>query len=413
MTPEELEKHCLLDVIDTMSLYRDFEKEISEMDLEEALNVENETVKVLWGMEERGVLIDREYLLTFREQLLEEMSQIQAHFPEGVNLVSPTQCGKYLFETLGLKAKGFTASGKPSTDEKYLSLMTEPAAKDIIRFREASHTLSTFVDAYLAQADSSDRLHCEFKQLGARTGRMSCKKPNLQQVLKEENVRRIFIGRKNLLAADYSQMEAVLYAHVSNDATFAKLFEDHPDVYAVFASEIFNLPIEKVFEPCVITPDKTYRSFAKGIVLGMMYGMGEKKFRALTGEELFPELIKRFPVLYNYGRAVSRSVEETGYVKTLLGRYRHLFPSDSYKGVNAKIQGSASDIVKVVMISLPKDIQRRLLLQVHDELLFEDIEPDEVKIIRECMTDFNFKVRLKATIGVGKNWWEASQNAVL
>jgi len=413
MNESELAEHCLKDVFDTAVLFKEFTPEITQNDLENAYLVERQMVKVLWQMEKKGVLIDVKYLEEFREKLIKEIEELKRTFPPDLNLISPKQVGKYLFETLKLTPKGYTKKGTPSTDEKFLSLMPDEEAKRIVHFRELSHTLSTFVDAYLSQIDKSNRLHCEFKQLGARTGRMSCKKPNLQQVAKEEAVRRIFIGEENILAADYHQMEAVLYAHFSGDEKFIQMFYDNPDVYSVFASQIFHVPIDKVREPCVIIQDKTYRDVAKGIVLGMMYGMGEKKFKEITGEALFPELLEKFPVLYNYGRQVSVFTMENGYVRTLLGRYRHLPPHAAYKGVNAKVQGSASDVVKLVMISLPKSIQERMLIQVHDELLFENITSDEANIIRECMTDFNLKVPLKVNIGIGPNWWEASENATL
>ena len=261
--------------------------------------------------------------------------------------------------------------------------------------------------------DKNFRLHCEYRQLGARTGRLSCVDPDLQAVLKDEKVRKIFVGLKNFLCADYSQMEAVLYANRTNDDRLCTAFGAGEDVYANFAATIFKLTPEQVKADCPFQPGTSYRDFCKGIFLGMMYGMGEAKFKRMTGEDVYQTLVDAFPILSTYQKHYIKIIQQQGAARTHLGRYRRLLPHDAYKGVNADIQGSARDVLATVMINLPKSIQERLVISVHDELDFEDIEEPEVKTIVECMKDFEFKVPLRVKIGVGANWWEASKGGVI
>ena len=412
MDREELMLHCLEDIGDTAILYNDLSKEIEELGLHDAYYVEKKLLLLLYDIEERGVLLDYKYLEEYNLLLAKDLVEIQAQFPEGMNLISPKQAGEYLYDSLGLTPLVLTKKGGRSTSKEAFKALGSEKADLIELYRTLAHTKSTFVEPYLEKMDNNFRLHCSYRQLGARTGRLSCADPNLQQVLKDEKVRKIFIGLKNFVCCDYSQMEAIYYGHVTGDPELARIFSHGDDVYSSAASIIFSIPIERVKDPCPLADNgQSYRDFAKGIFLGLMYGMGEKTFKEMTGEEMYSLITSKFPILRRFQADTIKEVQLTGYIRTKLDRFRRLMHHDAYKAVNAQVQGSCRDILVLSMITLPRNIQKRLVLNVHDELDFEDLEDNEIGIVAECMKDFGLRVPLRVKIGMGHDWWEASKNA--
>ncbi|MFH1668256.1 MAG: DNA polymerase, partial [Candidatus Komeilibacteria bacterium] len=359
---------------------------------QEVYRLEKKLLLVLLRMERTGALMDRQYLLELKEKI-EVMIKSIADKYLGINLGSSNQRAEYLFKTLNLKPISFTPKKQqPKTDKESLALLDHPAAKDMMEYLNLSHTLATYVDGFLEKMDANDRLHCNFKQMGARTGRMSCVNPNLQQLPKVGRdgkwIKSAFIG--NITTYDYEQMEAVLYAYDNKEERMIRMIENNIDLYQGLAALLYSVPIPSV--------TKDQRSLCKTIFLGRIYGMGDKKFKIMSNG-LDPAPTRSFfGKLKQMQNDIEDQIRKRGYIKTLSGRKRHLTLDDAYKGLNSKIQGSAADIVKMVMVNLPFAIQDKMITQVHDELVFAGLEPKEEKIVEEVMCDFR-PYKLKVSHG--------------
>jgi DNA polymerase I len=386
------------DAVNTSSLYSILRPRLFES---QVYLLEKKLVRVLLRIEHNGALMDRDHLLRVQAQLKQRIEEIAARHP-GVDLASSKQTADYLFGTLKIEAKAFTDKKKqPKTDVDSISLLNHPAAKDTIEFRNLSHTDATYVSGFLDKIDDNNLLHCNFKQMGARTGRMSCANPNLQQLPKDgadgEMVKTAFIG--DITTYDYSQMEAILYAFMNHEEGMIAAVKRKEDLYKYLAKTLYNKN----------EINKSERSLCKGLFLGRIYGMGNKKFIAQS-QGLDPEKTREFfGRLSDKQRQITDQVEGRGYVETILGRKRHLAPDDAYKGLNSVIQGSAADIVKQVMINLPLELQNKLMIQVHDELVFRNLTKEEQIEAERIMIDFK-DYDLSVGFGTGSNWWKAFLN---
>jgi len=383
------------DALNTCELYSILRPRLTET---KVYKLEKDLTKVLLRVEHNGAPLDKEYLLKVQSELQERVKVISDRHP-GVELSSPQQVAEYLFKTLQLEAKVFTPKKHlPKTDDGALSVIDHPAAKDVLEFRNLSHTLSTYVTGFLEKMDDNNFIHCTFRQMGARTGRMSCVNPNLQQLPKEgvdgELVKTAFIG--NVTTFDYSQMEAVLYAFMAKEEGMIETIRRHDDLYKYLARTLYNKQ----------DISKAERGQCKGLFLGRIYGMGNAKFIAQS-KGLDPEKTREF-----FGRlsaltsSVTNKILMHGFVETIIGRKRHLFEEDAYKGLNAIIQGSGADIVKTVMVGLPVELQNKLMVQVHDELVFKDLKEDEKIYIEKAMCNFK-PYELSVGYGSGKTWFAA------
>nr|BFD61996.1 DNA polymerase I [Bdellovibrio sp. HM001] len=385
--------------------------------------------RVLLSMERYGVRIDKELLAQQSADLAKEISsleeKIHAAAGESFNVGSPKQLGVVLFEKLGLPAGKKTKTGY-STDEEVLLGLDHPIAKLVLSWRELSKLKSTYVDALPTMIDpKDDRVHTSFNQALTTTGRLSSTAPNLQNIPirteRGQQVRKAFIAapRMKLLSVDYSQIELRILAHISEDPNMCKAFADDLDIHAATASEVFGVPLKEV--------TSEQRRSAKAVNFGIAYGQGAFGLAENLGisrteaKDIIERYFNRFKNVREYIDGTVKMAHEKGYVETLFGRRRYIEELQSKNmalkkfgeraAINAPIQGTASDLVKKAMIEVFEKVPVRMLLQVHDELIFEDFEeslkkhtPQLVSIMENVV---KLKVPLKVNYAIGNNWDEA------
>ncbi|MCB0371058.1 MAG: DNA polymerase I, partial [Bdellovibrionales bacterium] len=326
---------------------------------------------------------------------------------------------------LGLEVIKKTKTGI-STDNEVLEKLNHPIAKLILDYRELTKLKSTYVDVLPTLVDAKDhRIHTTFNQALTTTGRLSSSNPNLQNIpiktLRGQRVRKSFIASegKKILSLDYSQIELRVLAHFSDDPGLKKAFQENIDVHTVTASEVFNIALKD------ITPD--LRRIAKAVNFGIAYGQGAyglaETLNIPRGEAsaIIKDYFSKFKNVKTYIEDTIKKAHEDNFVETLFGRRRYI-PELANKSpmikkfgeraaINAPIQGTASDIVKLAMIKLNETIKSPMILQVHDELLFEETEEvlqselPQIKTIMESVV--SLKVPLKVNFSLGKNWDEA------
>ena len=372
---------------------------------------------ILLRMENRGIKIDIKFLKKFSEELGLDIAREEAEIiklaGETFNVASPKQLAVILFEKLKLPAAKKTKTGY-STDNEVLLELDHPIAKRVLEFRELSKLKSTYVDALPELASPEDnRVHTHFNQALTTTGRLSSTQPNLQNIpIRTERgarVREAFIAEKGfkLLNVDYSQIELRILAHISEDPALTRAFKEDLDIHTATAAEVFGVGLKEV------TSDQ--RRKAKAVNFGIAYGQGAFGLAEVLGiprgeaKDIIDRYFNRFKGIQTYIEETIKSAYDKGYVETLFGRRRYL---DELKGknamlkkfgeraaINAPIQGTAADLVKKAMIQLDQECPVPLLLQVHDELVFEakpevleEWTPRIVEIMEHVMT---LKVPLK------------------
>lgn len=374
-------------------------------------NLEMPLVSVLAGMEMEGIGLDTEFLEEMSQQLEDKLAKLEKQIYKGVgqefNLNSPKQLSEALFTTLGLTPPNRgkkTASGYYSTAADVLEFMKKehqvPAW--VLEYREYSKLKSTYVDALPEQVNpDTGRVHTSYNQTGSVTGRIASSDPNLQNIpIRSElgrQVRKAFISSpgKSLIAVDYSQIELRVAAHMSGDRAMLDAFREDQDIHTATAAAIYNLAIEDVSED--------QRRDAKAINFGLIYGMsayGLTQGTELTlaeAESFVETYFERFPGIKNYLDEIRKNARENGYVETLLGRKRY-FPRlatttdynqrrrEEREAINAPIQGTAADIMKLAMLAVDEKLKTsklsaKILLQVHDELVLEAPEKEIQEVI--------------------------------
>ncbi len=396
-------------------------------------HIEMPTARVLTVMEENGIQLD----LAFLEQLGNDFETAIASLEqkiielagESFNVSSPKQVGEVLFEKLGLKGGKKTSTGQYSTNESILEKLEHPIAELILEYRGLTKLKSTYTDGLIKQANTeSARVHTSYHQALTATGRLSSTDPNLQNIpIREQigrQIRKAFVAPKGrvLLAADYSQIELRLMAHFSQDAALVDAFNHHQDVHRRTAAEVLGIALEDV------THDQ--RRQAKAVNFGLLYGMSEfgltrqLGFSRQESQEYIKKYFNRYPGIYEYMQRTRQVALEQGFIETITGRRLYTPDIDARNmmvrkaaeraAINAPLQGSAADIIKMAMIEvdkiLPQD-QAKLLLQVHDELVFEvdaDIADQLAEELREVMQSvIKLSVPLIVDVGQGQNWDEA------
>jgi len=435
---EEVRVYACEDADITLRLSQYFAERLAEDELLEiAHHVDFPLVTVLAEMEMHGVRIDSDMLERFSTELEVEMSRTERDIFEKCemefNVNSPQQLGEVLFEKLKLPAGKKTRTGQYSTAE---SVLSELAAKHevpglVLDYRSLTKLKSTYADALPKLIDEqSGRVHTSFNQTVAATGRLSSSDPNLQNIPirteKGREIRKAFVPERGfrILAADYSQVELRVIASVSDDENMIKAFREGEDIHARTAMEIFSLrSLEEV------TPDQ--RRKAKEVNFGIPYGVSAYGLASrlgisnAEGKEMIDRYFERFPGVYDYIEQSKEFARENGFVKTLMGRRRYIPEINSKNwnvrgfaertAINMPIQGTAADIIKVAMIRISdwlsqSSYRTRMILQVHDELVFE-IHEQEQEIadrVREIMESAaELKVPLKVDMGIAKNWLEA------
>ena len=399
--------------------------------------IEQPLVPVLYRMERIGVLVDRQLLTTQSSELAARMLdlQTQAHVEAGgaFNVDSPKQLQEILFGKLGIPVIRKTPTGQPSTAEDVLEELAAayPLPKLILEYRELAKLKSTYTDNLPKQIDpTSGRIHTSYHQAVAATGRLSSADPNLQNIpirTKEgRRIRQAFVAPPghSLIAADYSQIELRIMAHLSDDATLRLAFAEDRDVHQATAAEVFSTPLHAV--------SADQRRSAKAINFGLMYGMSAFGLARQLGigrgeaQRYMDVYFERYPGVKRYMEETRRQARETGFVETVFGRRLYLPDIQSRNqalrqyaersAINAPMQGTAADIIKRAMIEVDAWLQRsrlpaRLIMQVHDELVLEVADgavPAVVGPLREHMAQAaNLTVPLKVDVGVGHNWDEA------
>lgn len=391
---------------------------------------------ILAKMEWYGVELDTELYGKIEKDFSKITSEIEQKVEqiagESVNLKSPKQVSKLLFEDLGLPIIKKTKTGA-STDATVLDTLDKMGESEIpgliIQYREIDKLNSTYVKALPELVHADGKLHTHFNQHVASTGRLSSDKPNLQNIpTRTENGRKLRQGFKategyTLLGADYSQVELRLLAHFSQDPVMLKAFNNDQDIHAQTASEIFEMPLEEV--------SKEDRRYAKAINFGLMYGQSSFGLSQMLGisqrdaKEYITNYFTRFHKVKSYLDSLKELCEEKGYSETLFGRKRYIKDINSTNrqvksmaermAINSPIQGTAADIIKKAMLDVDEAIKSqnlnaRMILQVHDELIFE-VPKDEVEqmqtIVRESMENaVELSVNLKVDMGCADNWYD-------
>ena len=435
----KLTEYAAEDADVTFRLKQILEKELAANELEKLFyEIEMPLMKVLVIMEKTGVRIDSEALRQSSEILTENMLKLEKEIYEMAggefNINSPVQVGEVLFDRLHLddKAKK-TKTGQYSTSEDVLEKLRHkhPIVDKILEYRGLKKLLSTYIDA-LPQLihPKTGKIHTSYNQTNTATGRLSSSNPNLQNIpIRDElgkEIRKAFIPEENslFLSADYSQIELRVMAHLSNDQNMIEAFRNGLDIHAATAAKIYKVPLEQV--------TSEMRRQAKTANFGIIYGISAFGLAERLGisrteaKTLIDEYFLAYPKIKTYIESAIKKAKENGYVETLLGRKRFLPDINSQNSVvrgfaernavNAPIQGSAADIIKIAMVNIQRklekeNLQAKMILQVHDELNFtvpvNELETVRKLVVYEMEHAFPLSVPLIVDCGVGNNWLEA------
>lgn len=437
--PEEITIYACEDADITLRLYEVLYNMLEEDDLTEiAEKLEFPLMEVLADMEMKGVLVDRVMLENFSETLRDDLLSLEEEIYEKAetqfNINSPQQLGEVLFDKMGLPAGKKTKTGQYSTAE---SVLTKLAANYempdlILEYRALSKLKSTYVDALPKLIDKdTGRIHTDFNQSVAATGRLSSSNPNLQNIpirtKRGREIRKAFVAEEGfkLLSADYSQVELRVIAAMAEDENMMEAFHNDEDIHSRTAKEVFSLDsIEEV--------DADQRRKAKEVNFGIPYGVSAYGLASRLGinndegKEMIDQYFERFPGILEYINETKQFAKENGYVKTLMGRRRYIPQINSRNwnvrsfaertAINMPIQGTAADIIKKAMIDIHEyikenDLNTRMLLQVHDELIFEVPEAEQETVpakLKELMENaYELSVPLKVEMGLADNWLDA------
>jgi DNA polymerase-1 len=436
---KEIKDYAAEDADITFQLYKLFSEKLkNDALLEIAEKLEFPLIPVLVKMEGYGVHIDKEMLESFSEELTTDLDELEKKIfeltEEEFNLNSPQQLGSVLFDKMKLPAGKKTKTGQYSTSEDVLSKLAleYEVPSLILDYRSLSKLRSTYVDALPKIIHpKTNRIHTDFNQTVTATGRLSSSNPNLQNIpirtARGREIRKAFIPMDGfkLLAADYSQVELRVIASISGDENMIQSFKNGEDIHSRTAKEIFNL--DSLDE---VTP--THRRKAKEVNFGIPYGVSAYGLASrlgisnTEGKEMIDQYFDRFPGIKKYIDDTVLFAKENGYVTTLMGRRRYIPEINSGNwnvrgfaertAINMPIQGTAADIIKLAMIDIhsylqSEGLESRMLLQVHDELIFEiegsevDFVPDKIKGLMESA--FKLDVPLDVDMGLADNWLEA------
>ena len=436
----EQTEYAVEDADITLQLKQLFTSELESGNVTQLFNeIELPLVSVLTAMEIEGINLNTDFLKELSVALTDDINRLEKSIYEQAgeefNIGSPKQLGIVLFEKLELvKKPKKTKTGQYKTGEDILSYLAKDhqIIRDIQEYRQYKKLQSTYVDALPNEVNSkTGRVHTAYAQAVAATGRLSSNNPNLQNIpirtKRGQEVRKAFVPRdKNyvLLAADYSQIELRIIAALSKEETMINAFKNGEDIHASTAAKVFNVPLEEV--------TREQRSNAKTVNFGIVYGVSafglsnQTNLSRSEAKELIDTYYETYPKLKAYMAAQVDFAREKGYVETVLNRRRYLKDINSRNAmvrsgaernaVNAPIQGSAADIIKLAMINIHKRFEKenftsKMLLQVHDELVF-DAHKDELETIKpiikyEMENAFKMTVPLDVEIGIGQNWLEA------
>lgn len=440
LSPEEVKDYAAEDADITLQLKEKFEPEIESTEVKKLFDeVEIPLITVLADMEWEGVQVDKTFLKNYSGELAGDIASLEKQIHElageSFNVDSPKQLGVVLFENMKISTDvKKTKTGQYATSEDVLSKYehTHPIISKILDYREVRKLKSTYVDALPELINPiTGRVHTNYMQTIAATGRLSSNNPNLQNIPvrtpRGQEIRKAFVPRDEnhtILSADYSQVELRIIAALSNDENMCEAFLQGEDIHKATAAKVFGVPLSEV--------DKTMRSKAKAVNFGIIYGQGAFGLAQNLGiprgeaKEIIDAYFSQFGRLKAFQQENIEFARKNGYVITVLGRKRYLADINSANAVvrgfaernaiNAPIQGSAADIIKVAMIDIHKEFKKhnfksKMIMQVHDELVF-DMHKDEVETIKPIITDkmsnaVKMRVPLVVDMNTGNNWLEA------
>lgn len=440
LSPEEVYDYACEDADITFQLKQIFEPEVQKEHLKELFyNMEMPLVEVLKSMEQEGITIDAEGLKVYSEELGKTLDELDIAIKKEAgmdfNIDSPKQLGEVLFDHLQIISKAKkTKTGQYATGEDVLQKLkhAHPIIELILDYRQLRKLKNTYVDPLPTMMDPVDgRIHTNYMQAVAATGRLSSNNPNLQNIPirseKGREIRRAFISRGKdfkLMAADYSQIELRIIAALSEDKNMIEAFRSGQDIHAATASKVFNVPLEEV------TRDQ--RSSAKAVNFGIIYGQSafglaqNLNISRTEAKQIIDSYFEQYPTIKGYMDGAIASAREKGYVETIMQRRRYLADINSANAVvrgfaernavNAPIQGSAADVIKLAMIRVHNamvkaNVKSKLLLQVHDELVFDvhESELDQMKALvqQEMEAAVQLAVPMEVEIEVADNWLDA------
>ncbi len=444
---EEAAPYGAADADLTLRLVPPLQSEIEEKGLAKILDLEMPLIPVLAAMEQEGIGVDLDFFRQMSQELDGRLRQLEAKIHEiagePFNINSTQQMSDILFKKLGYPVEGLkkTSSGYYSTAANVLEGLKAAAQEKqtgmvtaLLEYRELGKLKSTYVDALPELVNKKDgRIHTSFNQTGAITGRIASSNPNLQNIPIRSDVgqqiRRGFVAKPGhiFLAADYSQVELRVLAHVSQDVALLEAFRQDQDIHSTTAAAVYGIDLANV----------TYnqRRFAKAVNFGLIYGMGafrlarDSELTLAEAENYIKDYFARFPGIQKYLDETKQKAKDAGYVETLLGRRRYFpvfkMPASGSnmqarlraerEAINHPIQGTAADIVKIAMLNLHDKLaaggyRAKMLLQVHDELLLElpeaELEPVRKLVVSTMSGAFSLDVPLKVEASVGHNWLE-------
>jgi len=435
----EVAQYACEDADVTYKLWEVLKDKLDDDELKEIANeLEFPLIRVLAHMEKEGISVDVEMLEQFSEELTHDLEELEKKIfdlsGEEFNLNSPKQLGEVLFDKLGLPAGKKTKTGQYSTSESVLTKLAPEYEMPslVLDYRSLSKLRSTYVDALPKLVNKeSGRIHTQLNQTVAATGRLSSSSPNLQNIpirtKRGREIRKAFVPADGfkLLAADYSQVELRVIASISGDENMIEAFKNGEDIHSRTAKEVFSL--DSLDD---VTADQ--RRKAKEVNFGIPYGVSAYGLASRLGisndegKEMIDQYFERFPGIQTYIDETVKEAKDNGYVKTLLGRRRYIPDINSRNwnvrgfaertAINMPIQGTAADIIKLAMIRIDdflrdSDYKSRMLLQVHDELIFE-IHQDETEELPEKLKEmmenaYSLDVPLDVEMGLADNWLDA------
>jgi DNA polymerase-1 len=437
---EQQTEYAVEDADITLQLKEHFSKELGDANIQKLFaDIEVPLLRVLADMEAEGINLDKNFLNSLSGDLESDIAALEKSIYEEAgeefNIASPKQLGEILFGKMKLVEKPKkTKTGQYSTAEDVLSYLSKDhkIIADVLEYRGLAKLKSTYVDALPLQVEkATQRVHTDYMQTVAATGRLSSNNPNLQNIpIRTERgrqVRKAFIPRDEnyvLLAADYSQIELRIIAALSQEETMMEAFKNGEDIHASTASKVFDVPLDQV--------TREQRSNAKTVNFGIIYGVSAFGLSNQTdlsrgeAKELIDAYYETYPKLKTYMSGQVNFARDNGYVETVMGRRRYLNAINGSNAivrgaaernaVNAPIQGSAADIIKIAMINIHRKLEEgnyktKMLLQVHDELVF-DVHKDELEEIQpmikhEMENAYLMDVPLDVEVGLGENWLEA------
>jgi DNA polymerase-1 len=439
---EKIKEYAVEDADITLQLKHVFSPLLKEKSVEKVFeSVESPLLKVLTDMEFEGVNVDTEFLNLYSKELETDAKKFEesVHRQAGIkfNLSSPKQVGEVLFEKMQIGAKiKKTKGGQHATGEDVLLKLAKenPIVEDILNFRELTKLRSTYVDALPQLINKrTGRVHTSYGQAIAVTGRLSSNNPNLQNIpvrtARGREIRKAFVPRDSdhlIISADYSQIELRIVAAISGDSAMGEAFRVKKDIHTATAAKVFNVPEEEV------TKEMRYR--AKSVNFGIIYGQGafglaeNLRISRTEAKEIIDNYKKEFSLIQKYMDDTIQFCKANGYVETLMGRKRWLKDINSSNftvrgyaernAINSPIQGTAADMIKLAMIDVYHQFRKhgfrsKMILQVHDELVFDAYKP-EIETIKPIILESMKKamelpngVPVEAEIGVGENWLEA------